>query len=113
MPKKRPTLYFFGTTEELYAKIQGDWIYEHNVHRLKHEGKNRITWHPTTGSFLFQGSQHVSDSLYDIVQREVLSKGEFANRTKDDLESAKQKSDRIAAEMCVDLEELFAPSETS
>lgn len=67
MTKTRPTLHFFGTAEELYAAFQGDWVFEHNVHRLKYEGKNLITWHPTTGSFLFQGSQHVSDSLYDVI----------------------------------------------
>ena len=84
----KPTLYFFGTIEELYAEIKGDWIFEHNVHRLKYEGKSRITWHPTTGAFLFQGGQHISDALYDIVQREVLSQPKFKSRTKLDLPKA-------------------------
>ncbi|MGJ8564009.1 MAG: hypothetical protein ACSHXY_10695 [Alphaproteobacteria bacterium] len=109
--KPKPTLYFFGSVEELYAEIQGDWIFENNVHRLKHKGKNRITWHPTTGAFLFQGGQHISDLLYDATQCEVLSKEKFACRTKYDLEHYQTKINSHPESMRVEMGCEVAPSE--
>lgn len=112
MKNTKPTLYFFGTVQELYKEIEGDWEFEHHVYKLKYHGATRITWYPTTGAFNIQADFFVKKAIYDTIQSEVLSKAKYYGRTKLDLEHYKPNKNLPTESMRVDLKSLLAPSET-
>ena len=85
------TFHFYGTAAELHNEIRGDWIICPQYQKLKYKGKTLITWHPTTGLLLIQGSLEQTKFLYEHFHDRIMGQEKYQYRSKQDLEHFKFK----------------------
>jgi len=89
------SLSFYGTIEELKAELHGDWKFDGNRYKLSRNGTTHITWYPTTGTLLFQGRSKIASGLSKAVNKGILQKEKYKNRTPADLECNKSKTNTL------------------